>query len=348
MGPPTVTVTAPDIASTTGAREAKAGASTACPISTGPSPGKDTLACTSSPVSPRALPTRSSFLFLRDLSSTANGGVRMVLTGPPPTISDSTDPTSPRRSCWSAPGSRPAASCGGTATRRRALGSSRPGPSTPSLFPRATTTSGTEPPSNSNSMTAPSTLATGKWTSTSENPWTKCPTHTLSSFGPRPGIPSPITGISTRERRSNIPLTTRSSKDLAKTSTRQSSGPPLLGSRSPHHHHHLLPWPTSGEWEQKPRCYYSYFSFTSLQSGFYSQSSVVSNLEGSFTLKMFRFPLSFLSHFPITLLLYLFCIELSPIICIILISIVLYFALISMIFKRKKVFFENGIKNFRR
>merc|ERR1712002_362318 len=74
--------------------------------------------------------------------------------------------------------------------------------------------------------------------------------------------------------------------DLAKTSTRQSSGPPLLGSRSPHHHHHhLLPWPTSGEWEQKPRCYYSYFSFTSLQSGFYSQSSVVSNLEGSFTLK---------------------------------------------------------------
>merc|ERR1712168_986856 len=286
MGPPTVTVTAPDIASTTGAREAKAGASTVCPILTGPSPGKDTLACTSSPVSPRALPTRSFSLFLRDLSSTANGGVRMVLTGPPPTISGSTDPTSPRRSVWSALGSRPAASCGGTATRRRALGSSRPGPSTPSLSPRATTTSGTEPPSNSNSMTAPSTLATGKWTSTSENPWIRCPTHTLSSSGPKPGIPSPTTGISTRERRSNNPLTTRSSRDLAKTSTRQSSGPPLLGSRSPHHHHHhLLPWPTSGEWEQKPRCCYSYFSFTSLQSGFYSQSSVVSNLKGSFTLK---------------------------------------------------------------
>merc|ERR1711872_642172 len=305
-----------DIASTTGAREAKAGASTACPISTGPSPGKDTLACTSSPVSPRASPTPSSFLFLRDLSSTANGGVRMVLTGPPPTISDLMDPTSPRRSCWSAPASRPAASCGGTATRRRELGLSRPGPSTPSLSPRATTTSGTEPPSNSNSTTALSTLATGKWTSTSENPWTRCPTHTLSSSGPRPGIPSPTTGISTRERRLNNPLTTRSSRDLAKTlSFRQSSGPPLLGSRSPHHHHHhLLPWPTSGEWEQKPRCCYSYFSFTSLQSGFYSQSSVVSNLEGSFTFKMFCFRLSFLSHFPLILLLYLFCIELSPII----------------------------------
>merc|ERR1711872_106541 len=298
--------------------EAKAGASTVCPISTGPSPGKDTLACTSSPVSPRALPTRSFSLFLRDLSSTANGGVRMVLTGPPPTISDLTDPTSPRRSFWSALGSRPAASCGGTATRRRALGSSRPGPSTPSLFPRATTTSGTEPPSNSNSMTAHSTLATGKWTSTSENPWIRCPTHTLSSSGPRPGIPSPTTGISTRERRSNNPLTTRSSRPGKKTSTRQSSGPPLLGSRSPHHHHHLLPWPTSGEWEQKPRCCYSYFSFTSLQSGFYSQSSVVFKFKREFHVKkMFCFRLSFLSHFPIILL---------------------FFALISMIFKEKKSF----------
>merc|ERR1712142_1316046 len=267
-----------------------------------------------------------------------------VLTGPPPTISDLTDPTSPRRSCWSALGSRPAASCGGTATRRRELGSSRPGPSTPSQSPRATTTSGTEPPSNSNSTTAPSTLSTGKWTSTSENPWTRCPTHTLSSSGPRPGIPSPTTGISTRERRSNNPLTTRSSRDLAKTSTRQSSGPPLLGSRSPHHHHHrLLPWPTSGEWEQKPRCCYSYLSFTSLQLGFYSQSSVVFKFRREFHVKnVFCFRLSFLSHFPIILLLFLFCIELLPIIYIILISILFYFALISMIFK------ENGIKNFKR
>merc|ERR1711915_1019541 len=66
---------------------------------------------------------------------------------------------------------------------------------------------------------------------------------------------------------------------------------------------------------------YSYFSFTSLQLGFYSQSSVVSNLKGSFTLKMFCFRLSFLSHFPIILLLYLFYIELMPIIYIFLISI---------------------------
>merc|ERR1712142_940934 len=206
----------------------------------------------------------------------------MVLTGPPPTISDSTDPTSPRRSFWSAPASRPAASCGGTATRRRELG--------------------------------------------------------LSSSGPRPGIPSPTTGISTRERRSNNPLTTRSSRDLAKTSTRQSSGPPLLGSRSPHHHHHrLLPWPTSGEWEQKPRCCYSYLSFTSLQLGFYSQSSVVFKFRREFHVKnVFCFRLSFLSHFPIILLLFLFCIELLPIIYIILISIVFYFALISMIFKEYK------------
>merc|ERR1712200_238726 len=98
--------------------------------------------------------------------------------------------------------------------------------------------------------------------------------------------------------------------DIAKTLTRQSSGPPLLGSRSPHHHHHhLLPWPTSGEWEQKPRCCYSYFSFTSLQSGFYSQSSVVSNLEGSFTLKkcfafVYHFFVSLSYYFIIILILY--------------------------------------------
>merc|ERR1712042_365992 len=128
--------------------------------------------------------------------------------------------------------------------------------------------------------------------------------------------------------------------DLTKTlSTRQSSGPPLVGSRSPHHHHHhhLLPWPTSGEWEQKPRCCYSYFSFTSLQSGFYSQSSVVFKFRREFHVKkMFFFRLSFLSHFPIILLLYLFCIELLLMIYVFHISIVLYFALISMIFKEKK------------
>merc|ERR1711872_502190 len=106
-----------------------------------------------------------------------------------------------------------------------------------------------------------------------------------------------------------------------------------------HHHHHLLPWPTSGEWEQKTRCCYSYLSFTSLQSGFYSQSSVVSNLEGSFTLKKC---FAFVYHFCLTFLLFYyytyFVLNCLPIIYIILISIVLYFALISMIFKEKKSF----------
>merc|ERR1712179_466338 len=130
--------------------------------------------------------------------------------------------------------------------------------------------------------------------------------------------------------------------DLAKTfSTRQSSGPPLLGSRSPnhHHHHHLLPWPTSGEWEQKPRCCYSYFSFTSLQSGFYSHSSVVSNLKGSFTLKKC---FAFVYHFCLTFLLFYyytyFVLNCLPIIC----SANFYDL------QRKKVFFENEIKNFKR
>merc|ERR1711931_467845 len=91
--------------------------------STGPSPGKDMPACTFSPVSPRASPTPSSFLFLRDSPSTANGGVRTALTGPPPTISDLKAPTLTRRSSWSATASRPAASCGGMATRTRAPGS---------------------------------------------------------------------------------------------------------------------------------------------------------------------------------------------------------------------------------
>merc|ERR1712142_335328 len=105
------------------ARAAKAGASTDSLTSTGPSPGKDMPACTFSPVSPRALPTPSSFLFLRDSPSTANGGDRTALTGPPPTISDSKAPTLTRRSSWSATASRPAVSCGGMATRTRAPGS---------------------------------------------------------------------------------------------------------------------------------------------------------------------------------------------------------------------------------
>merc|ERR1739845_138211 len=79
---------------------------------------------------------------------------------------------------------------GGTATKRRATGSSRLGPSTPSPSPRVTTTSGTEAPSNSSSTTELTTAATGKWTSISERPSSpaKCQTHTSSNSGPRPGI----------------------------------------------------------------------------------------------------------------------------------------------------------------
>merc|ERR1712198_122235 len=96
----------------------------------------------------------------------------------------------------------------GTATRTRVLGSSRAIPSTPSPPPRETVTSGTEAPSSLNSTTATSTAATGRWTSTSENPTPRCPILTLLSSGPRPGPPSPTTGTSMRERRlRNLPTT---------------------------------------------------------------------------------------------------------------------------------------------
>merc|ERR1712142_1198694 len=130
-------------------------------------------------------------------------------------------PTSTRRSSSSVMASRETASCGGTATKTRAPGSSGAGPNTPSPCPRVTATSGTEPPSNSNSTTALTTPATGKWTFTSENPLTRCPLLTSSNSSPRPGIPSPTTGTSTRERKSNSPLTTRLSKELIWLSPRK-------------------------------------------------------------------------------------------------------------------------------
>merc|ERR1719466_212283 len=101
--------------------------------------------------------------------------------------------------------SRRAAGCCGTATKRRATGSSRLGPSTPSPSPRVTTISGTEAPSNSSSTTELTTAATGKWTSISERPSSpaKCQTHTSSNSGPRPGIPNLTTGTSTRGKRVN-------------------------------------------------------------------------------------------------------------------------------------------------
>merc|ERR1711942_542515 len=54
-----------------------------------------------------------------------------------------------------------------------------------------------------------STAAIGKWTSTSENPTPRCPTLTWSSSGLRPGLPSLITGTSTRERRLKSLLMTK-------------------------------------------------------------------------------------------------------------------------------------------
>merc|ERR1739845_259583 len=100
---------------------------------------------------------------------------------------------------------------GGTATKRRATGSSRLGPSTPSPSPRVTTTSGTEAPSNSSSTTELTTAATGKWTSISERPSSpaKCQTHTSSNSGPRLGIPNLTTGTSTRGKRWNNLLMTK-------------------------------------------------------------------------------------------------------------------------------------------
>merc|ERR1719383_572402 len=95
----------------------------------------------------------------------------------------------------------------GMATRTRVLGSSRAGPSTPLPLPRVTVTSGTEAPTSLNSTTATSTAATGRWTSTSENPTPRCPILTLLSSGPRPGPPSPTTGTSMRERRLRNPPT---------------------------------------------------------------------------------------------------------------------------------------------
>merc|ERR1719193_2486692 len=131
----------------------------------------------------------------------------MALTGPPPTTSDMTAPST-RKLSSSARDSPLAASCCGTETKRRAAGWSGVGHNTPSPFPRATTTFGTEAPTNSNSTTEVTTAATGRWTFTSGNP-SRCQRRTSSSSSLRPGIPNLSTGISTRGKRSNNPLTTR-------------------------------------------------------------------------------------------------------------------------------------------
>merc|ERR1719334_730848 len=169
--------------STTGAKVARDSASMVSPTWPGPSPGRDTLACTSSLASPRVWSTLSSILCLRVSPSSASGGDRTVTTGPPPTMSGMKALTSTREFSSSAAVSPPPP-------------------------PRVTVTSGTEAPSSLNSTTATSTAATGRWTSTSENPPPRCPPLTWSSSGPRPGPPSLTTGTSMRERRLRNPPTT--------------------------------------------------------------------------------------------------------------------------------------------
>merc|ERR1719334_2577692 len=73
--------------STTGAKVARDSASMVSPTWPGHSPGKDTLACTSSLASPRVWSTLSSILCQRVSPLSASGGDRAVTTGPPPTMS---------------------------------------------------------------------------------------------------------------------------------------------------------------------------------------------------------------------------------------------------------------------
>merc|ERR1719250_171690 len=113
--------------------------------------------------------------------------------------------------------SREIASCGGMATRTRAPGSSEAGLNTRLPCLKATATSGTEPPSNSNLITDLTTADIGKWTSTSENPLPRCPPHTSSSSGPRLGILSLITGTFTKEKKLNNPLMTKPHKHVEHT-----------------------------------------------------------------------------------------------------------------------------------
>merc|ERR1711872_555776 len=95
--------------STTGAKVARDSASMVSPTWPGPSPGRDTLACTSSLASPRVWSTLSSMLCLRVSPLRASGMDRTVTTGPPPTMSGVMAITSTREFSSSAPVSNPAA-----------------------------------------------------------------------------------------------------------------------------------------------------------------------------------------------------------------------------------------------
>merc|ERR1712142_985880 len=79
-----------DTASTIGARVEKDGENMVFLISTGHLPGRDMLACTSSPVSPKERPTLSTLPCLRDSPLRESGGDKTALTGPLPTMSSLT------------------------------------------------------------------------------------------------------------------------------------------------------------------------------------------------------------------------------------------------------------------
>merc|ERR1711931_444365 len=79
-----------DTASTIGARVEKDGENMVFLISTGHLPGRDMLACTSSPVSPKEKPTLSTLPCLRDSLLRGSGGDKTALTGPLPTMSSLT------------------------------------------------------------------------------------------------------------------------------------------------------------------------------------------------------------------------------------------------------------------
>merc|ERR1719370_1432407 len=84
---------------------------------------------------------------------------------------------STKRFAWSAQALPRAAPCCGKAIRpMEPPGLSKVTRNTPSPFPRAKTIFGTEPPSNSSSITAHTTADTGKWTFTSGN-LSRCQNH---------------------------------------------------------------------------------------------------------------------------------------------------------------------------
>merc|ERR1711990_768720 len=74
-----------------------------------------------------------------------------------------------------------------------------------------TTIFGIEAPSNSNSTTESFTAATGRWTFTAGKR-SRCQRGTSGNSGTRLGTPTPTIGISTRGKKSNNRLTTKSSR----------------------------------------------------------------------------------------------------------------------------------------